>query len=115
MDRFQHEPVAAQRDHDGGLRQGAFAVAGDQLLPRLDGDRGRGGDEGDLAGEEPAILGDRRSGDEVAQTRFLCSSTGMSRRTFAVRSWSIRAVVQPMPSDTCATRWPQGLTTIEWP
>src|SRR5580693_1119921 len=115
MDRLQHKAVAAQGHHAGGLVQGAFAVAGDQGLPSLGGDRGGGGHEGDLAGQEPPVFADRGAGHQVAQTRFLCSRTGISRRTLAVRSWSMRAVVQPMPSETWAVTCPHGLTTMEWP
>ena len=115
VDGFQHEPVAAERDDNSSLRQRAVAVACDQFSAGLGCDRCRRCDEGDLAGQDRSVFRNWRTGRKIAQIRFLCSSTGMSRRTLAVRSWSIRAVVQPMPSDTWATRWPHGLTIIEWP
>ena len=120
MDRLQHEPVAAQRHDNSGLGQRTLTVAGDHPIARIRGDGGRGGDKGDLTSEVPTVLRHRRTQRKlgcrkVGQTRFLWSSTGMSRRTFAVNSWSMRAVVQPIPSETWATRWPHGLTTIEWP
>ena len=49
------------------------------------------------------------------QTRFRCSSTGMSRRTRAVTFGSRRAVAHPVPSETLATVWPQGSAIMEWP
>ncbi len=51
----------------------AGAVACDQLLPRLGRDRGRRGDEGDLAGEEPPVLAQsegRRTGRSNALPVF---------------------------------------------
>ena len=60
-------------------------------------------------GDEAARADNLRSGVEIVQTRFRCSSTGMSRRTRAVTFWSIRAVAQPVPSDTFATHVAPGV------
>src|SRR3974390_2380491 len=99
---FQHESVAAERHDHGRLLQWAITVARDKAGVRLRCQCGRGGAERDPAGIE-------------GQTRFRCSSTGMSRRTRAVTLWSMRAVAHPVPSETFAVTWPQGSTIMEWP
>src|SRR6476661_4221091 len=115
MQRLQHEAVAAERHHDRRRIERAVAVTDLQLVARIAGELRRRGGEGNRARREVA-LPDRRDGDVGnIQTRFRCSSTGMSRRTRVVTVWSIRAVAQPVPSETFATVWPQGSQIIEWP
>ena len=115
VDRLQHEAVAAERHDHRGLLQRTVAVSRNQSFARCCRQRRRGGAERDAARNEAPCADNLQIGVEIVQTRFRCSSTGMSRRTRAVTLWSIRAVAQPVPSDTLAVTWPHGSTIIEWP